>query len=62
MNIYENRLEEISGDEYIDQVLGAEAAIWSEQISEFELDGRIWPRLSALAERLWTGQLEFKSV
>lgn len=58
MHIYENRLKDISGDEYIDQVLGAEASVWSEMISEFELDGRIWPRLSALAERLWSGKFD----
>lgn len=35
------------------QILGAEAALWSEQTDEHTLDGRIWPRLSAHAERLW---------
>lgn len=57
IKVYENRLENIAGDEFIDQVLGAEAAIWSEQISDYDLDGRIWPRLSAFAERLWSGEL-----
>jgi hexosaminidase len=58
MEIYDNRMEDFSTEKYIDQVIGAEAAIWSEQISEYELDGRIWPRLSSLAERLWTGEFD----
>lgn len=38
---------------YQAQFLGAEAALWSEQTDHFTLDGRIWPRLSAMGERLW---------
>lgn len=36
------------------QILGAEAALWSEQADDNVLDGRFWPRASALAERLWS--------
>jgi hexosaminidase len=46
-------METIAGP-YIDQVFGAEATIWSESIDDQVLDMRIWPRASALAERLWT--------
>jgi len=36
------------------QILGSEAALWSEFNSPDSLLPRVFPRLSALAERLWT--------
>lgn len=51
--IYENNFTYF-GEKYKAQFLGGEAAIWSEQIDHLTLDDRTWPRLSALAERLWT--------
>eukprot|EP01018_Ginkgo_biloba_P021861 Gb_30298 [translate_table: standard] len=36
-------------------VLGGEVALWSEQADQAVLDGRLWPRASAMAESLWSG-------
>ncbi|KAG6383114.1 hypothetical protein SASPL_157139 [Salvia splendens] len=36
-------------------VIGGEVALWSEQADSTVLDQRIWPRASAMAETLWSG-------
>lgn len=35
-------------------ILGGEAAMWAEFITAESADSRIWPRLGAVAERLWS--------
>lgn len=42
-------------DEQLNHIIGAEAAVWSEQIDDMELDAIIWPRVGSLAELLWSG-------
>lgn len=54
--VYDNRMESF-GMPYLDQIYGAEAALWTEQVDEWALDSRLWPRASALAERLWSSKL-----
>ncbi|KAL2932426.1 Beta-hexosaminidase 2 [Bienertia sinuspersici] len=36
-------------------VLGGEVALWSEQADPTVLDSKLWPRASAMAEALWSG-------
>lgn len=50
--VYSNSPKKIAGS-YSEQILGGEAALWSEQADEHSLDARFWPRAAALSERLW---------
>ncbi|XP_026324951.1 uncharacterized protein LOC113233930 [Hyposmocoma kahamanoa] len=51
--IYEHNPSDIAGSR-CHLILGSEAALWSEEADAGNLDSRLWPRLGALAERLWS--------
>jgi hexosaminidase len=42
-------------------VIGAEAPLWSEQVDDTVISGKMWPRAAALAELTWSGNKDPKT-
>lgn len=52
--VYNHRPWRDYAQQHLELILGGEAASWSEQTGHTSLGPRLWPRASALAERLWS--------
>lgn len=53
-NVYTNEPCRGVPDEFCSKVLGGHGEMWGETVDASDIDSTVWPRLAAVAERLWS--------
>lgn len=48
--------ENVANVQLRENIVGGEAALWTELVDENSIDNRLWPRGFVVAERLWSGK------
>ncbi|ATY62385.1 beta-hexosaminidase precursor [Cordyceps militaris] len=59
--IYDYDFAQNLTDAQAKHVIGASAPLWSEQVDDAIISGKMWPRAAALAELLWSGNRDPKT-